>query len=75
MFRAVAVRVDRRIANAILVRARRRWPVLRIVPAALIRPLIAPATTLLRRELSRRTATAVGVLGGLTLLLLLVGAL
>ena len=64
--------LDRRIANAIIARARRRWPLLQFVPATVIRPLIGPGATIVRRELSRTVVTRIvpcGVLVGLLLLL------
>ena len=70
---ALAVYVDRRIANVILARARRRWPVLRFVPVAWIRPLVVPAATLARREFSHAAATTLVVALALVALLLLGG--
>jgi hypothetical protein len=50
---ALITRIDRRLANAIIARGRRRWPLLRLVPASVIRPLVTPAATTIRRDLSR----------------------
>jgi hypothetical protein len=45
--------LDRRIATLILLQARRRWPLLSLVPAPWMRPLLAPAATRVRRSLTR----------------------
>jgi len=42
-------RVDRRIADLMLARARRRWPLLRLLPRACARQLVLPAATLARQ--------------------------
>jgi hypothetical protein len=70
---ALGACVDRRIATVILARARRRWPLLRFVPATWIRPLVVPAATLARREFSRAAATTLVLAGALIALLLLGG--
>jgi hypothetical protein len=48
---ALAARLDRHIADLMLARARRRWPLLRLVPRPCARPLILPAATLARTDL------------------------
>jgi hypothetical protein len=63
--------VDRRIANAIIARARRRWPLLQFVPSTMIRPLLRPGATIVRRELSRTVVTRIVPAGAVALLLLL----
>jgi hypothetical protein len=74
MLRALGASVDRRIANAIVTRARRRWLPLRLIPAAWIRPLAKPAATLIRRELSRTAVTTIAIAGALIAVLLLGGS-
>ena len=59
--------LDRRIASVILLRARRRWPLLSFVPEPCVRPLLAPLATRLRRSLMR-AAVAVAVVTGATVL-------
>jgi hypothetical protein len=61
MLSALGASVDRRIANAILARARRRWLPLRLVPATLIRPLALPAATVIRRQVSRTALALIAV--------------
>jgi hypothetical protein len=72
MLNALGAWVDRRIANAILARAERRWPLLRLVPAVWMRPLLKPAGTRVRREVSRAAAHTIAVVGLLMALVLLV---
>jgi hypothetical protein len=74
MFSALRASVDRRIADAIVNSARRRWPPLRLVPAAWIRPLAKPAATHVRRELWR-AALPTAVVGVLIAGLLVAGGL
>jgi hypothetical protein len=66
---AIAARVDRRIADLILARARRRWPLLRLMPRTCARPLIVPAATLARRDLLRAALLAM-LLAGAALFLI-----
>jgi len=61
--------LDRRIASVILLRARRKWPLLSFVPEPWMRPVVAPLATRLRRSLMR-VAFAVAVVSGVTLLVL-----
>jgi hypothetical protein len=51
-------RVDRRIADLMLARARRRWPLLRLVPRASVRQVILPAATVARQDVLRVIALA-----------------
>jgi hypothetical protein len=53
MLRVLSARVDRRIADLMLARARRRWPLLRLVPRTCARQLVLPASTLARQDLLR----------------------
>jgi hypothetical protein len=75
MLRTLGATVDRRIANAIANTARRRWPPLRLVPVAWIRPLVKPAATHLRRELSRTAVTTMAIAGVPATVLLVLGGL
>ena len=59
------MRVDWRIADLMLARARRRWPLLRLVPRMCVRRLILPAAIVARQEL----------LGGVVLAAFLAGTL
>ena len=72
MLYALGAWVDTRIANAILARAERRWPILRLVPGAWMRPLLKAAGTRVRREVSRAAAHTIAVAGLLIALVLLV---
>jgi hypothetical protein len=71
MLTGLVTSVDRRIANAIIARARRRWPLLQFVPSTVIRPLVGPGATIVRRELSRTVVTRIVPAGALVALLLL----
>jgi hypothetical protein len=62
-------RLDRRIADLMLARARRRWPLLRLVPQAFIRPVVLPAATLARQDVVR-VAVVVGLIVGTLLALI-----
>jgi hypothetical protein len=75
MLSALGASVDRRIANAIIVRARRRWLPLRLLPATCMRPLVKPAATLVRRKLVRTAARTTAIAGLLGAALLLLGGL
>jgi hypothetical protein len=57
MLSALADRLDRRLANIILARARRRWPLLTLIPARWLGPLASPLATRLRRSLARGALT------------------
>jgi hypothetical protein len=67
----LSARVDRRIADLMLARARRRWPLLRLLPRGCARQLILPAVTLARRDAVRVVVLAASLAG--TLLLLIPG--
>jgi len=55
--------VDKRLPELIIVRLRRSWPVLKLLPASCIVPIVVPAATRLRRWLFR-SAVAVAVCAG-----------
>jgi hypothetical protein len=63
-------RVDRRIADLMLERARRRWPPLRLLPRTCARQLILPAATLARQDVVRVVLPAALFAGALLLLIL-----
>ena len=71
MLTVFTARVDRRIANAIIARARRRWPLLWLVPDSVIRPLVMPSARTIRRELAHTALTRVAPAGALVGLVLL----
>jgi hypothetical protein len=50
---AMGAAIDDWLEELIVAWGRRRWPVLRLVPAQWIRPAIKPAVVRLRRSLSR----------------------
>jgi hypothetical protein len=50
---ALARVVDRLLVRLLLAGARRRWPLLRLVPSSWLRPLLAPPARRLRRPLGR----------------------
>ena len=60
--------IDRRAAELIIVRARRAWPLLKLVPASWLFPIVAPGTRRLRRSLSRG-AVALAVSAGALIVL------
>ena len=64
--------IDRRLAELMIVRLRRTWPVLKLVPASCIVPLLAPGARRLRRSLSRG-AIAVAVFAGALIVLIALG--
>jgi hypothetical protein len=61
--------IDRRLADLIMIRLRRAWPLLKLVPTPLIVPIVAPGARRLRRSLSRG-AVAVVVSAGAVILLI-----
>jgi hypothetical protein len=63
--------VDRRVAGLIVTRLRRSWPLLKVVPASWIVPIVAPRARRLRRSLSRG-AVAVTVSAGAVIVLMIV---
>ena len=58
MLSALADSLDDRLAKLILARARRRWPLLTLIPAGCLGPLASPLATRLRRSLARGAFTA-----------------
>jgi hypothetical protein len=60
--------IDRRLAELIIVRLRRAWPLLKLVPASWVFPIVAPGARRLRRSLSRG-AVALAVSAGALLVL------
>jgi len=69
--RPLFARVDRRIADLMFARARRRWPLLRLLPRPSARQLILPAATPARQDVVRVVLRAALFAG--TLLLLILG--
>jgi hypothetical protein len=63
--------IDSRLQILIVAWARRRWPVLRLVPACWIRPAVAPAAPRLRRALSRALLATAMPAGMIVTLLIL----
>ena len=57
MLSALADTLDRQLANVILARARRRWPLLTLIPTGWLGPLASPRATRLRRSLARGALT------------------
>jgi hypothetical protein len=64
--------IDRRLVELIIIRLRRNWPVLELVPASWICPIVAPAARRLRRSVSRGIVT-VAVAGGALIMLISLG--
>jgi hypothetical protein len=69
MLIALVARLDRCIADLMLARARRRWPLLRLVPRPCIRAVILPAATLARQDVVRAVAVG-GLLAGVLVVLI-----
>jgi hypothetical protein len=67
---SLSARVDRRVADLMLARARRRWPLLRLLPRTCARRLILPAATLARQDVVRVVGLAALFAGSLLLLIL-----
>jgi hypothetical protein len=65
----LSARVDRRIADLMLARARRRWPLLRLLPRRCARQLVLPAATLARQDAVRVVVLAASLAGALLLLI------
>jgi hypothetical protein len=53
MDRGLGAAIDKRLADLIVARARRSWPLLSLVPRSWIRPVVQPTATRLRRALAR----------------------
>jgi hypothetical protein len=67
----IAGALDRLLASALLVGARRRWPLLSLVPDRWLRPLLMPTARQLRSSLAHAvmfiSLTATGVIAVLAL--------
>jgi hypothetical protein len=48
----IAGRLDRLLAGALLARARRRWPLLTLLPSSWLRPLLLPTARHVRSSLT-----------------------
>lgn len=59
--RSVGAAIDTRLAGLIITRLRRLWPLLKLVPAPWLVPIVAPAARGLRRSLYRDAVTVVVV--------------
>jgi hypothetical protein len=68
VLRVLFARVDRRIADLMLARARRRWPLLRLVPRTCVRQLILPAARVARQDAVRVVVLAAFLAAGLLVL-------
>ncbi len=58
MLSALADRLDHRLAKVIVARARRRWPLLTLIPAGWLGLVASPLATRLRRSLAPGALTA-----------------
>jgi hypothetical protein len=67
--RVLFARVDRRIADLMLARARRRWPLLRLMPQTCVRQVILPAARVARQDVLRAVAIAALFTGTLVVLI------
>jgi hypothetical protein len=56
MLAAIGAMLDRRVSLMLVSGVRRRWPLMRLVPAAVMVPLLAPVARRARRSLVRVTA-------------------
>jgi hypothetical protein len=64
--------IDRRLEGLMVVWARRRWPVLRLVPVGLIRPVIKPTVVRLRVLVLLAALASAATAGSILALLILV---
>jgi hypothetical protein len=71
MLSGLSAVIDSRLEDLIVAWARRRWPVLRLVPARWIQPAVAPLAPRLRRLLSRAVLAAAMPIGVILTLLIL----
>jgi hypothetical protein len=71
MSTGLSAAIDRWLQDLIVARTRRRWPVLRLVPARWIWPAVAPAAPRLRRRLARALLAAAMSTGIILALLIL----
>ncbi len=55
--------VDRRLAELIIIRLRRSWPLLKLMPSSCIVPIVVPAATRLRRSLCRSAVAGAALAG------------
>ena len=69
MLRLLLARVDRRIADLMLARVRRRWPLLRLVPQSCARQVILPAARAARHDVVRVVIIVAWVAGTLLALI------
>jgi hypothetical protein len=67
----VSAAIDTQLADLMVGRVCRRWPVLRVVPRRWIRPMVAPATVRLRRALSLAVLTSAATAGVIIALLVI----
>jgi hypothetical protein len=63
--------IDSWLEDLLMVRGRRRWPALRLVPARWIRPAVAPMARRFRRMLLRAVLAAAMPIGIILALLIL----
>jgi hypothetical protein len=61
--------IDRRLVQLIVVRLRRNWPPLELVPASWIFPIVAPAARQLRRSVYRGAVTVAVTTGALIMVI------
>jgi hypothetical protein len=69
MLSELGAAIDRRLAELMIGRLRRGWPVLKLMPASWIVPIMAPAARRLRRSLSRGVLIVAMSVGALALML------
>jgi hypothetical protein len=67
----VARLIEKLLVRLLLAGARRRWPVLRLVPSSWLRPLLAPPARRLRRPLGQGALWLSLALAGTTVLVAL----
>jgi hypothetical protein len=61
--------IDRRLAELIVIRLRRAWPLLKLVPASCILPIVTPGARRLRHSLSRGAVAVIVSAGALIVLI------
>jgi hypothetical protein len=59
MLAAIGARLDRRVSVMLISHVRRRWPLLQVVPAAVMMPLLGPVARRVRSSVVRVAALAV----------------
>jgi hypothetical protein len=72
MLAAIGAKLDHRVTLMIASRARRRWPLLRLVPAAMMLPLLAPIGRRVRTSVVRVATIGVSATGIVSVILLVV---